>query len=467
METPHNYSKIFIILLKMNVFFNKKHAEWILIIGLGTPLFIINMKFFPNIPGFLGITPNPYWLVVLSTATGFGFRAGVFAGLSCSVIVIGCVCYEIHITGVLDIVVMFKKPEIFGQFLLFMGGGSIIGEVREVKNRKYRELNMEYDDLEDAHEQLLKAYDQLSEVNKEVDTRVTGKETTLLKLYQAEKSLKSLRERDVYPSVINILQDFLSVEACSIYRLHNNQLQMTARLNENTSRIQKRRKGLSLMKKAIKTKETISMFNHPGIVICAPFMNANNEVIGLINIEKVPKMKINPQTVRMTTLIAQQCAAAIQNASAYEETKKHHITDDITGALTFEYFLQRLGEELQRSRRYKYTFSIVTFEIVDYTTFHKSVRADLRLAISTIVLKRIRGVDLLFLDAKSHRFLLFLPNTPFVGAQVVKSRIGAYIDTFGFKPYPHSDTPLKIDIQIVEYSDKMNGYDDIFKQQDT
>jgi hypothetical protein len=449
-------------MLKMNVFFNKKHAEWILIIGLGTPLLMINILFFKDIPGFLGITPNPYWIIVLSTATGFGFRAGIFAGLSCSVIVIGYVCYEMQLNNFLDIILIFKNPDIFGQFLLFMGGGSIIGEVREVKNRKYKELNMEYDDLEDAHEQLIKAYDQLSEVNKEVDTRVTGKETTLLKLYQAEKSLKSLQERDVYPSVIDILKDFISVEACSIYRLYDNQLQMTARLNENTARIQKRRKGFSIMKKAIKTKETISMFNHPGIIICAPFMNANNDVIGLINIEKVPKMKLNPQTVRMTTLIAQQCAAAIQNASAYEETKKHHITDDITGALKFDYFKQRLDEELQRSRRYKYTFSIVTFEIMDYNKFHKSVRADLRLAITTIVFTRIRGVDLLFLDDKPHRFLLFLPNTPYVGAQVVKSRIGEYIDTFGFQPYPKSDAPLKIDIQIVEYSDKMNGYADIF-----
>jgi len=462
MDTPQKFSKAFSIMLKMNVFFNKKHAEWVLIIGLGSLLLTVNFIFFPEIPGFLGIKPNPYWLVVLPTATGFGFRAGIFAGLSCSVLVIGYVCHEANITHIIDILLLFKKPEIFGQFLLFVGGGSIIGEVREVKNRKFRELQMEYFDLEDAYAQLTKAYDQLSEVKKEVDTRVTGKETTLLKLYQAEQSLKSLRERDVYPAVIEILKDFISVEACSIYRLYDNQLQMTARLNENSSRIQKRRKGFSIMKKAIKTKETISMLNHPSIIICAPFRDSKNQVIGVINIEKVPKMKKNPQTVRMTTLIAQQCASAIQSASAYEETKKHHITDDITGALNFEYFKQRLDEELQRSRRYKYTFSIVTFEIMDYNKFHKSVCADVRLALTTIIFNRIRGVDLLFLDEKPHRFLLFLPNTPYVGAQVVKSRIGEYIDSFGFQPYPKSEAPLKIDIQIFEYSEKLSGYEDIF-----
>jgi len=462
MSTPQKFSKIFMLLLKMNIFFNTKHTEWIFIIGLGSVLLSINILLFPDKPGFLGIKPNPYWIVILPIATGFGFRAGIYAGLSCSVIVIGYYCHEMNIKNIYEIIVLFKKPEIFGQFLLFIGGGCIIGEVREVKNRKLKEIRMEYFDLEDAYAQLTKAYDQLSEVKKEVDTRVTGRETTLLKLYQAEQSLKSLRERDVYPAVIEILKDFITAEACSIYRLHDNQLQMTARLNDNTSRIQKRRKGFSIMKKAIKTKETISMFNHPGIIICAPFMDTNNQVIGLINIEKVPKMKMNPQTVRMTTLIAQQCAAAIQNASAYEETKKHHITDDITGALNFDYFQQRLDEELQRSRRYKYTFCILTFEIQDFKKFHKTVRADLRLALSTIILQRIRGVDLLFLDIKPHRFILFLPNTPYVGAQVVKSRIGEYIDAFGFKPYPKTDDPLQININIVEYSDQMKGYEDIF-----
>jgi len=447
----------------MNYFFNKKHAEWILIFALGSLLFIINILFFPNIPGYIGITPNPYWIVILPTATGFGFRAGVLAGLSCSVLAIGTVGHEMQLKNAWDFILLFKRSEIFGQFLLFVGGGCIIGEVREVKNRKYREITMEYEDLNDGYAQLTKAYDQLSEVNKEVDTRVTGTETTLLKLYQAEKSLKSLRERDIYPAMIEILKNFISVEACSIYRLHNNQLQMTARLNDNNARIQKRRSGFSVMKKAIKTKETISFFNHPGIIICAPFMDANNEVIGLINIEKVPKLKLNPQTIRMTTLIAQQCAAAIQSASAYEETKKHHITDDITGALKFEYFKQRLDEELQRSRRYKYTFSLVTFEIQDFTQFHKNVRADLQLALSAIIFNRIRGVDLLFLDAQPHRFILFLPNTPYVGAQVVKSRIGEYIDSFGFQPYPKSETQLVININIVQYSDKMNGYEDVFE----
>jgi len=463
MKTPDEFSKIFHTMLKMNVYFNKKHAEWILILGIGSILLIINILFFPGIPGFLGIKPNPYWLVILPTATGFGFRAGIISGLACSVLVIGYVCHDMHVDHVWDVILLFKNPNIYGQFLLFVGGGCIIGEVREVKNRKFRELSMEYYDLEDGHEQLTKAYDQLSEINKEVDTHITGTEQTLLKLYQAEQSLKSLREIDIYPSVIEVLKDFISVEACSIYRLHDNQLQMTARLNDDNSRIKKRRKGFSVMKKAIHSKETISMFNHPGIIICAPLIDSKNEVIGLVNIEKVPKMKMNPQTVRMTTLIAQQCAAAIQKASAYEETKKHHITDDITGALNFDYFQQRLDEELQRSRRYKYTFCILTIEIKDFTKFHKSVRADLRLALTTIIFKRIRGVDLLFHDAQPHRFIIFLPNTPYVGAQVVKSRMGEYIDAFGFQPYPNSQEPVEIIIEIVEYSDKMNGYEDIFK----
>jgi len=450
-------------MLKFNRFFNTRHAEWVLIIGLGSLVVICNHLFYPQIPGFIGIYPHPLWIVILPTATGFGFRAGIIAGTVCSVLILFYACQAVQAKSLLDVIHVIQYPTNLAQCLLFLGGGCIIGEVREVKNRKIREINMEFKDLQEGHEQLTKAYNQLSEVSKEVDTRVTGRETTLLKLYQAEQSLKSLREQDIYPAVIQVLKDFISVEACSIYRLYNNTLQMTAKLDDDISRIQKRRKGFSLMKKAIKTKETIEMFNHPGIIISAPFMDSKNQVMGLINIENVPEMKRTPQTVRMTSLIAQQCAAAIQNASAYEETKKHHITDDITGALTFEYFNQRLDEELQRSRRYKYTFCILTFVIQDFNEFHKSIQADLRLAICAIIFKRIRGVDLLFLDAQPHRFIVFLPNTPYVGAEVVKSRMGEYIDEFGFKPYPHSQKPLDIQINIIEYSDEMMGYDSLFE----
>ncbi|KPA19221.1 Diguanylate cyclase [Candidatus Magnetomorum sp. HK-1] len=462
-ENDKQYSRLFTLLLGMNIYFHKKHAEWYLIISLTGIVVIINILFFPEYPGFLDIKPHPLWIVILPIATGFGFRAGVLSGLSSSLVCLFFGWHQSQSTNLLDLIHIFKEPNIWGHFLLFIGGGCIIGEVREVKNRKQKEMHLEYIDLQEGFQQLTKAYDQLSEVKKEVDTRVTGRETTLLKLYQAEQSLKSLRERDVYPAVIQILKDFISVEACSIYRLYGNQLQMVAKLDDELSRIQLRRKGFSLMKKAIKTKETVNFFNHPGIIISAPFMDENDNVIGLLNVERVPPLKMNPQTVRMTTLIAQQCSAALKNATAYEETQKHHITDDITGALTFEYFKQRLDEELQRSRRYKYTFCLLTFEIIDFTSFHKSVRADLRLALCAIIFENIRGVDLLFLDAQPERFILFLPNTPYVGAKIVKSRIGEYIDSFDFKPYPKTQESLKIKIEILEYSEQLNGYDDVFK----
>jgi GGDEF domain-containing protein len=462
MSEANQYSKMFNILLDLNVYFHKKHSEWLLIIGLTSIILVFNYVFHANNPGFLGIKPHPLWIVILPVATAYGFRAGILSGIFSSLIIMFFGCQRLPSLHVFDIILVIKHPDIWGQVLIFIGGGCIIGEVREVKNRKNREIQLEYVDLTEAFQQLTKAYDQLSEVKKEVDTRVTGRETTLLKLYQAEQSLKSLRERDVYPAVIQILKDFITVEACSIYRLNGNQLEMKAKLDDNLSRIHLRRKGFSVMKKAIKTKETVHLFNHPSIIISAPFTDENNEVIGIINVERVPRMKMNPQTVRMTTLIAQQTSAALKNAEAYEKTKKSHITDDITGAFTFHYFKQRLDEELQRSRRYKYTFCLLTFEIIDFNVFHKSIRADLRLAICAIIFQNIRSVDLLFLDLKPERFILFLPNTPFVGAKVVKSRMQEYIQTFNFKPYPQNLDALKIRIKIIEFSKNLNGYEDIF-----
>ena len=462
-EKHKQYTKLFMFLLDMNKYFNKKHTEWYLIFFLTGIVVFINYIFFPDNPGFKGVKPHPLWIVVLPVATGFGFKAGIISGISSSVVCLLSEWNYFQYNNLLEFITILKDPDIFGQILLFIGGGCIIGEVREVKNRKIREMKLEFIDLQEGFQQLTKAYDQLSNVKKEVDTRVTGRETTLLKLYQAEQSLKSLRERDVYPAVIKILKDFISVEACSIYRLYGNQLHMIAKLDDDVSRIRLRQKGFSVMKKAIKSKETVSFFNHPGIIISAPFMDEKDNVIGLVNVERVPELKKTPQTVRMTTLIAQQCGAAIKNATAYEETQKHHITDDITGALTFDYFKQRLDEELQRSRRYKYTFCLLTFQIMDFSVFNKNVRYDLRLAMCVIILQCIRGVDLLFLDAQPDRFIVFLPNTPFEGATVVKNRIGEYIDSFDFKPYPQNQNSLNIKIEIVEYSEELNGYDDVFK----
>ncbi len=435
---------------------------------------VINIFWFKDNLGFWGIRPHPYWIVILLIATRYGFLPGVFTAIAASLLLM--IMLKVGYANIKWSV--FLKVDFLSKPLLFLAGGIIIGEIREVYRRAYNQLSVKYNDLQELHQQLAESYQGLSRAKQEIDTWVVSREHTVSTLYEAAQGLKSLDEKDIYPAVLKLLLKFTEAESCSLYMLFKGKFILTEKndidTNSSFSRPKEVDSNIGQIGRVFTSKNTISLNRilsdqelmeskdyRP--VVSAPLMDNHNRVLGIINIEKLPFIKFNPQTVRMTTLIADWCGSALENARVFKETHDKNIADDVTRAYTYQYCQFRLQEEFSRAKRYKFPSSLLAFEFDDYTSFSEQTRLDILTVFSLVLKNKLRTIDLLFHHKEINRFVLFLPNTPLEGANIVRKKVFDEIQAFNFKPYD-DDRPLQVKVGAVSVEDSMKNYQEFIQK---
>ena len=159
--------------------------------------------------------PIPSGCLCCPWPPGMGFRAGAGAGLLSALVLLG--------------LRKLGHPEASWQTLLalsgliqpllFVAGGILVGEIREAQKTRYERLAAEHRQLRESHEDLVQRYEALSRAKQELDTHIISQEHSLTTIYEAAKGLKSLKEAEIYPAVVEILVTFLSAESCAVYLL--------------------------------------------------------------------------------------------------------------------------------------------------------------------------------------------------------------------------------------------------------
>ena len=271
--------------------------------------------------------------------------------------------------------------------------------------------------------------------------------------------------------------DFLSADVCSVYLLTENRLVLAAahEPEEDLTRRDELPVDEGIVEIAITSGETVSLnaltsseefaaLSEEGIVICVPLLNSKDQVLGVLNIEKLPFIKFNPQAVRLASIIGEWCGSAIENARTYKDTRDKNISDDITGAYTYTYFLKRLKEEFMRARRYGQELSLITLEIADYQAIEKEYQQDILTVVSLVFNNKLRAVDLIFHDQDASRYFIVLPGTPFAGAHVVNKKIVAEIDAFKFRPYEDKKRELSIQTGVCAFESEMKTPDEMIEK---
>lgn len=418
-------------------------------------LVVINLLWFRDKIGFLGVHPHPYWIVILLIATRYGFRGGFWTGFLAAGIYVALLRLGRHDLSLWEL----ADTRYLVTPVLFLVVGMIVGEIREVQKRKFEQLESDHESLREAFDQLSRSYEAMDRAKEELDTRIISQEHTLSTLYDAAQGLKSLQEKEIYPAALELLKDFLSAEACSIYMLSDNRLKLVIGSGD-PAKLERKKEvdpGDGMMGRAFSSGETVSLnffvssrdfsqLEGSEIIISAPLVNSKKQTLGVLNIEKLPFVKFNPHTVRMASLLADWCSAAVENARTYKETKDRNISDEITDAYTYTYLQERLKEEFSRARRYKTPLSVLSLDIVDFSVFSDQVKQDVLTVLSLVLKNKLRDIDLLFHGSNPGRYVIILPNTPVEGALVPKQRILDEVNAFMFRPYEDDEKLLQIEM---------------------
>jgi diguanylate cyclase (GGDEF)-like protein len=149
--------------------------------------------------------------------------------------------------------------------------------------------------------------------------------------------------------------------------------------------------------------------------------------VGYISLRRLGTELFGDEEVELIQVVANQAAAALQNARLYHAVERQAITDGLTGLYNHRYFYERLHEEFARSRRYGSPLSLLIIDVDDFKRFNDRyghpVGDRVLAAVGRVLRSQIRqGIDF---PARygGEEFAVLLPNTARDGAQALGARL--------------------------------------------
>jgi len=170
---------------------------------------------------------------------------------------------------------------------------------------------------------------------------------------------------------------------------------------------------------------------------------SGKKVVGILTVENMPQ-----EEFEKFMILAMEFTLEIKKVLLYETVEKLAITDSLTSLYVRRYFLERMEEELQRSRRYAFNFSFLMIDIDDFKrandTYGHLVGDVILKEVSAIMKEVVREIDLVARYG-GEEFAVLLPETGMEGAKIVAERIKTKVAENTFKAY---DERLHITVSI-------------------
>ncbi len=206
--------------------------------------------------------------------------------------------------------------------------------------------------------------------------------------------------------------------------------------NKNTVWSKPRPNGLTY--NVARSGETIiveDMQNHPlfadapsnwrGSILGIP-LKTEDAVVGVMNLARSNVGGFSPSELRLLSLLADQAAIAIANASLHQMVSRQAYSDTLTGLPNRRALDERLEEEIQSARRGNYSFAVVMmdldgFKAINDTYGHTVGDEVLRLVFNQMA-RRVRNTDFLARYG-GDELTLILSQSDIASAKVVTAKI--------------------------------------------
>ena len=170
---------------------------------------------------------------------------------------------------------------------------------------------------------------------------------------------------------------------------------------------------------------------------------SENKLLGTLVIEDLPA-----EDIERAKIVSMQFALEMKKVILYEKLEELAITDGLTGLYVRRYFLERLDEESQRSKRYKFNFAFLMIDIDNFKkcndTYGHLVGDVILREVGRIIKEHVREIDLASRYG-GEEFALVLPETGMEGAIHAGERIRKHVEENIFRAY---DEKLKLTVSV-------------------
>lgn len=185
-------------------------------------------------------------------------------------------------------------------------------------------------------------------------------------------------------------------------------------------------------------------------------LKLDSEVFGVLNIaDKITGEDFTENDLTLLNYFSASASIAIKMSDYYSmagKLKELSITDPLTGLFNKRYFYERLTEEIHRSERYNFVFSIAIFDIDDFKLFNDTeghlAGDDVLKELASIAHRSLRSNDIISRFG-GEEFIVLMPQTDKEEAFIVAERMRKHIKesfTRTWEKFPHPTITVSIGI---------------------
>jgi polysaccharide biosynthesis protein PelD len=305
--------------------------------------------FLGNADRFAGVSPHPFWIVVLLVSAYYGTNEGLVAAALSSMALLAFNLPEQGFNEELYSWLLRATTEP----LLWFVAAVVLGEMRTSQRRERDALREELGETREQARAITDAYTQLSRLKDGLEARVAGQVRTVYSMYVASRAIERQDTGQVLAGIRQLVRTVLSPRKFSLFLLEGQALE--AILSEGWSEDDGYGAVFdqsSPLYQAVITHQQFLTVTNPthGLVLGAegllagPLVSAETgEIIGMLKIEGMDFLELNPGSVQNFRVLCEWIGSAFANAQRFEESQANQYFDPVRRLLPQPLFqLQRL-----------------------------------------------------------------------------------------------------------------------------
>ncbi|MFN8524862.1 MAG: sensor domain-containing diguanylate cyclase [Chloroflexota bacterium] len=164
---------------------------------------------------------------------------------------------------------------------------------------------------------------------------------------------------------------------------------------------------------------------HPEGLLLIPLL-ASGQVVGVLYLTRRTQPEFAEDEIQLIELVAAEAAAALQNATLYQQTQHLATTDPLTELHNYRHFRGMLDMEIARARRLEYPLGLLVVDADDFKRVndtHGHPVGDLVLrGIASVLRRSLRRTDVIARYG-GEEFIIALPGLGNEGVQAVGEKL--------------------------------------------
>jgi diguanylate cyclase (GGDEF)-like protein len=203
--------------------------------------------------------------------------------------------------------------------------------------------------------------------------------------------------------------------------------------------------------------------------MCVP-VKSRDRIIGVLEfVNKTTGDPFTREDLDLLMRLVDQTAIAIERVLLYQKMEELALTDDLTKLFNTRYLNRTIEIEIQRSRRYNTSVSLIFMDI-DYFKhindhYGHLVGSKVLVEIGQILLKSLRSIDIVARYG-GDEFVIVLPQTPPAAAIQIAERMRKAVEQNVFLKKEGYSLRMTASFGVASYPENAQSKDDLIRLAD-